>query len=258
MENMELTGKRALVTGGTRGVGAAVVRRLQAAGARVAFTARSAPAGQPTDELFAQADIGTEEGVELTVRHVHERLGGLDILVHNVGADGGHHVPLLEQKQDVWQHVMDVNLFGPAQLDRALVPAMAARGSGAVVHVSSLSRAWPSANRVPYSAAKAALTLYSKGLANEVAPNGVRVNCVALGFTESDWGRSFVLGIAEQAGVDYAAGRQLLMAELGGIPLGRPVQPDEVAELIGFLASDRASAIVGAEYAIDGGLRPTV
>jgi NAD(P)-dependent dehydrogenase (short-subunit alcohol dehydrogenase family) len=258
MDNLELAGKRALVTGGTRGVGAAVVERLRAAGAKVAFTARTAPTGHPAPELFVRADVGTEEGVDVTVCHVHERLGGIDILVHNAGADGGHHVPLLEQKQDVWQQVMDVNLFGPANLDRALIPGMVTRGNGAVIHVSSLSRSWPSPNRVPYSAAKAALTLYSKGLASEVAPQGVRVNCVTLGFTESDWGRSFVTGIAERAGVGYAEGRQMLMDELGGIPLGRPVQPAEVAELVAFLVSDRASATVGAEYVIDGGLRPTV
>jgi NAD(P)-dependent dehydrogenase (short-subunit alcohol dehydrogenase family) len=258
MENLELQGKRALVTGGTRGIGAAVVSRLGAAGATVAFTARSAPAGQPAPELFIRADVGTEEGVELITRQVREQLGGVDILVHNVGVDGDQHVPLLEQKQDIWQLVMDVNLFGPVRLDRAFVPGMVTRGQGAVIHVSSLSRSVPSANRVPYSAAKAALTIYSKGLANEVGPAGVRVNSVTPGFTESDWGRSFVAGIAESAGISYAEGRQLLMDKIGGIPLGRPVQPEEIAELIAFLASDRASAIAGAEYVIDGGAKPSV
>jgi NAD(P)-dependent dehydrogenase (short-subunit alcohol dehydrogenase family) len=258
MNNSEFAGKRALVTGGTRGIGASVVRRLREAGAEVAYSARTTPVDHPVSELFVQADVGTEAGVELVVDHVRRQFGEVDILVHNVGADGGQYVPLLEQKQDIWHLVMDVNLFGPVMLDRALVPGMVERGGGAVVHVSSLSRSMPSANRVPYGAAKAALTFYSKGLATEVAPANVRVNCVTPGFTESDWGRSFVAGLADSAGVSYEDGRQMLMDQIGGVPLGRPVRPDEVAELIAFLVSDRASATVGAEYVIDGGSKPTV
>lgn len=224
----------------------------------MAFTARSVPDPPGVPELYVRADVGTEDGVESIIQHVQERLGGVDILVHNAGADGNEQVPPLEQKQQVWDLVMGVNLFGPARLDRELLPGMVAREQGAVIHVSSLSRSMPSPNRVPYSAAKAALTVYSKGLASEVGPSGVRVDTVTLGFTESDWGRSFVTGIAETAGASYAEARQMLMDELGGVPLGRPVQPDEVAELIASLVSDRASATVGAEYVIDGGLKPTV
>lgn len=255
-EGGEFAGKRALVTGGTRGIGAAIVDRLTRAGAAVAFTARSASAQE--SELFVQADIGTREGIEVVTRHVNERLGGVDILVHNVGTDGDQHVPLLTQKDAVWQFVMDVNLFAPARLDRALVPGMVERGAGAVVHISSLSRSIPSANRVPYGSAKAALSHYSKGLANEVAPRGVRVNSVTPGFTESDWGRSFVATFADKAGVDYEEGRRMVMNGIGGIPLGRPARPEEVAELVAFLVSDRASSIIGAEHVIDGGTRPTV
>jgi NAD(P)-dependent dehydrogenase (short-subunit alcohol dehydrogenase family) len=265
MNDAELAGKRALVTGGTRGIGAAVVERLARAGAQVAFTARSAPrqaeirSGKPAPSgLFVQADVGTPEGVEAIAQHVDDRLGGVDILIHNVGGDGNQHVPLLTQADDIWQLVVDINLLGPVRLDRALVPGMTTRGSGAVVHISSLSRSMPSNNRVPYGAAKAALTHYSKGLANEVARSGVRVNSVTPGFTESDWGRAFVARAAEDAGISYAEGRQLVMDRGGGTPLGRAVQPEEVAELVAFLVSDRASAIVGAEHVIDGGAKPTV
>jgi NAD(P)-dependent dehydrogenase (short-subunit alcohol dehydrogenase family) len=255
----ELAGKRALVTGGTRGIGAAIVRALTNAGAQVAFTARSV-ASEVTEapELFVQGDVSTSEGVAAISRWVDQRLGGIDILVHNVGGDGDRHMPLLEQVDDVWQLVIDVNLLGPVRLDRALVPGMVARGSGAVVHISSLSRSIPSVDRVPYGAAKAALTLYSKGLANEVAPAGVRVNSVTPGFTESDWGRAFVTGLADANNVSYDAARQLLIDRVGGIPLGRPTRPEEVANLVAFLVSDRASAIVGAEHVIDGGTKPTV
>ncbi|RSN01273.1 short-chain dehydrogenase [Streptomyces sp. WAC 01325] len=252
----EFVGKRALVTGGTRGIGAAIVDRLTRGGARVAFSARSVPQGEAS-ELFVQADIGTATGAETIAHHVEERLGGVDILVHNVGADGEEHVPLLTQAEAVWQLVLSVNLLGPARLDRALVPGMVERGTGAVVHVSSLSRSIPNANRVPYGSAKAALTHYSKGLANEVAPRGVRVNSVTPGFTESDWGRSFVAAAAASTGASYEEARRNLMEQIG-IPLGRPAHPGEVAELVAFLVSDRAASIVGAEYVIDGGSKPTV
>ncbi|MGW1542131.1 SDR family oxidoreductase [Streptomyces sp. NPDC002309] len=252
-----LSGLRALVTGGTRGIGAAIVERLTRAGASVAYSARTAPPPDGLTELFVEADVSTPAGVEAITRHVHERLGGVDILVHTVGADGGQHVPLLEQSDDIWQLVMDVNLFAAARLDRALVPGMVERGKGAVVHVSSLSRSIPNPNRVPYGAAKAALSHYSKGLAHEVAPFGVRVNSLTPGFTESSWGRSFVQALADRAGTGYDEARDRLLTDIG-VPLGRPVRPEEVADLVAFLVSDRASAIVGAEHVIDGGSKPTV
>jgi NAD(P)-dependent dehydrogenase (short-subunit alcohol dehydrogenase family) len=156
----ELSGKRALVTGGTRGIGRAAVQALTHAGAQVAYTARAPSTDAPgVPALFIQADVGTKNGVATISHRVHERLGGADILVHNVGGDGDRHVPLLEQTDDVWQLVLDLNLMGSVRLDRALVPGMIARRSGAVVHISSLSRSIPSTNRVPYGAAKAALTL---------------------------------------------------------------------------------------------------
>jgi NAD(P)-dependent dehydrogenase (short-subunit alcohol dehydrogenase family) len=255
----EFAGKRALVTGGTQGIGEAVARRLAAGGARVATTARSPlPAGQ-APELHVQADVGTRAGVEAVARAAVERLGGVDILVHNVGgssAPGGGFAALTDEQ---WQRDLDTNLLSAVRLDRALLPAMLARGAGAIVHVSSIQRRLPLYEAtLAYAAAKAALTTYSKGLANEVGPRGVRVNTVAPGFIETEAAHRLVLRLAEQQGVDERAARQGLMDSLGGIPIGRPGRPEEVAELVAFLVSERAASIHGGEYVIDGGTVPTV
>ena len=255
----ELAGKRALVTGGTEGVGEAIVRRLAAAGATVATTARSVLPNGRTPELFVRADLSTAAGATQVSRAVLERFGGLDILVHNVGgssAPGGGFAALTD---DMWQRELDLNLLAAVRLDRALLPSMLKQGSGTIVHVTSIQRRLPLYEAtLGYAAAKAALATYSKGLSNEVGPKGIRVNAVAPGFTETAAAHRLILRLAAERSVDEGSARQGLMESLGGIPIGRPNLPDEVAELIAFLASDRARSIHGAEYVIDGGTIPTV
>ena len=136
---------------------------------------------------------------------------------------------------------------------------MLKNGFGVIIHISSIQRRMPLFEAtLAYAAAKAALTNYSKGLSNEVSPKGVRVNTVAPGFIETTAAQALIERLAKASGIDEDAARQGLMDSLGGIPIGRPGRPEEVAELVAFLVSDRAASITGSEYVIDGGTIPTV
>ncbi len=255
----ELRGRRALVTGGTQGVGAAIVSRLAADGANVATAARSERPSTDASDLFVRADVTTPEGVRAIARAVLERYQGIDILVHNVGGSSAPAGGFAALTDEEWQRELNLNLLSAVRLDRALLPEMLNQRSGVIVHVTSIQRVFPLYDAtLAYAAAKAALATYSKGLANEVGPKGVRVMAVAPGFTETMAAHRLILRLAEERGVDETTARQGLMDSLGGIPIGRPNRPEEVAELIAFLVSDRAATIHGAEYVIDGGTVPTV
>jgi NAD(P)-dependent dehydrogenase (short-subunit alcohol dehydrogenase family) len=258
-DSEEFRSKRVLVTGGTKGMGEAILRRLARGGAVVATTARSPlPAGQAPD-LFVQADIATAEGVRSVVATVLDRLGGIDILINNVGGSSAPAGGFQALTDEHWQRTLDANLLAAVRLDRGLIPGMLARGVGVVIHISSIQRRLPLYEAtLAYAAAKAALTTYSKGLSKELGPKGIRVNSVAPGFIETTAAEGLIKRLAEESGGTEAEARQGLMDSLGGIPIGRPGRPEEVAELVAFLASDRAASIHGSEYAIDGGTVPVV
>lgn len=254
---LTLNGKRCLITAGTKGAGAATVDLFRALGAQVLTTARARPADVPED-LFITADLTTEAGCMQVAEAARQRLGGLDILVHMLGGSSAPAGGFAVLTDALWQQEFALNLLPAVRLDRQLVPDMAARGSGVVIHVSSIQRVLPlPESTTAYAAAKAALSTYSKALSKEVSPKGVRVVRVAPGWIETEAAVRLSQRLAEQAGTDYEGGRKIIMDSLGGIPLGRPAKPAEIASLIAFLASDRAAAITGTEYIIDGGTVPT-
>lgn len=259
VQAQDFEGKRILVTGGTKGAGEAIVRRLAAGGGKLITTARKAPDNDNLPSLFVQADLTTPAGVEHVAQAVTRELGGVDVIVHSLGgstAPGGGFSKLTD---DVWQAELALNLLPAVRLDRALVPAMIARGSGVVIHVSSIQRQLPlHDSTIAYAAAKAALSNYSKALSKELGPSGVRVNSVAPGWINTSAADAMVQELAAREHIDADGARQRIMSALGGIPIGRPAWPAEVAELIAFLASDRAAAIHGSEYVIDGGTIATV
>ena len=258
-DGLELNGRRALVTGGTQGIGEAVVARLREAGARVLTTARRAPAGLPDADLFVAADVATVEGCAIVADAVRDRLGGVDIIVHVVGGSSAPAGGFAMLDDDQWHRALDQNLFPAVRLDRALLPTMLDQGAGVIIHVTSIQGQLPLPEAtLAYAAAKAALSNYSKGLSKEVGPKGIRVVRVSPGWVETAAAVRLVTELAKKMGTDYEGARQGLMDSLGGIPIGRPARPQEVADLIAFLASPRAASITGAEYVIDGGTVPTV
>jgi NAD(P)-dependent dehydrogenase (short-subunit alcohol dehydrogenase family) len=252
---LSLEGKRALVTSGTRGAGAATVSLFRELGARVLTTARTKPETLP-EQLFFAADLTTVEGCAALAGAVRERMGGVDIIVHMLGGSSAPPGGFAALGEEDWAKELSLNLMPAIRLDRELVPEMVSLGAGVVVHVTSIQHVMPLPQATTaYAAAKAALSTYSKSLSKEVSPAGVRVVRVSPGWIETEASVELSRRLGGEGGVE--TGKRMIMDALGGIPLGRPATPEEVASLIAFVASDRAGSITGTEFVIDGGTVPT-
>jgi NAD(P)-dependent dehydrogenase (short-subunit alcohol dehydrogenase family) len=256
--DLALSKRRALVTAGTKGVGAAVIEVLSENGAEIVTTARSIPRDSPASVHYIAADITTPEGCARVAQGALDHLGGIDIIVNVLGGSQAPAGGFAALDDHEWSKEIDLNLMPAVRLDRALLPSMLARRAGVIVHVTSIQHMLPlPESTIAYAAAKAALSTYSKALSKEVTPKGIRVVRVSPGWIETEAAMALAERLAADAGTDYEGGKKIIMQSLGGIPLGRPAKPREVAELIAFVCSPRAGAISGTEFVIDGGTVPT-
>ena len=255
---LELAGCRALVTAGTKGVGAAVVDVLVENGASVMTTARSIPQDARLDVQYLAANLTLSGDCARVAATALQHFGGVDVIVNVLGGSQAPAGGFAVLDDDEWRKEIDLNLMSAVRLDRALLPSMIAQRSGVIVHVTSIQHELPlPESTIAYASAKAALSTYSKALSKEVTPKGIRVVRVSPGWVETNAAVALAERLAAEAGTDYDGGKQIIMTSLGGIPLGRPAKPREVAELIAFVVSPRAAAITGTEFVIDGGTVPT-
>nr|WP_237548064.1 oxidoreductase [Streptomyces sp. SID5473] len=254
--DLNLTSKTAVVTGAGRGIGLATVRALTAEGVRIVGAARTlTPELKDTGAHTVSADLSTAEGVAALMDEAFDALGGIDLLVNNVGAgDDLDPRGFLDTDDGHWSRVFDLNLLSAVRATQAALPSLIER-RGSIVNVSSISARQPTTGPVAYAAAKAALTVLGKSLAEEFGPLGVRVNTVSPGVVRTAvWADPDGFGgkIAARAGMDHATFLEQMPPAFFGITSGRITEPEEVAALIVFLLSDIARNITGADHIIDG------
>ncbi|TDD88893.1 SDR family oxidoreductase [Actinomadura darangshiensis] len=259
--DLRLTGKTAVVTGASKGIGLATVEALTAEGMRVVAASRTiTPALKETGAIAVPVDLSVPEAPARLIEAALDQLGGIDVLVNNVGGGDGDGATggFLSFDDAFWQGVYELNLFAAVRVTRAAMPSLLER-SGAIVNVSSNAARVPHLGPMPYTTAKAALTAFGKALAGEFGPRGVRVNTVSPGVTRTAMWESpdgYGAELAASMGVELD---QLVAAlpDRSGMLTGRIIEPAEVAALIAYLASPLAASIVGADHTIDAGVVKT-
>ncbi len=239
----ELSGRRALVTGGTRGIGAAIAQRLLDAGAKVVVTARSHGEATPAGATFVAGDVTSVAGVKAIAAGALGALGGLDILVNAAGGGRGFPAGTASIPDEEWLEGLALNLLAAVRLTSAVLPALRESKAGAIVNISSGAATMPVGVVAHYGAAKAALNAYSRSLAVDLAPSGIRVNVVSPGPVTTPGSKAF--SDAMGAPPDLFAKQ---------VPLGRYGAPEDVAEVVALLVSDRGSWQTGGNIPVDGGM----
>ncbi|MFE7273480.1 oxidoreductase [Streptomyces sp. NPDC057623] len=258
--NLDLTDKTAVVTGASRGIGLATVRTLIGEGVRVVGAARTiTPELKETGAHAVSADLSTAEGVSVLFDSALAELGGIDLLVNNVGGGDRATVGFLDVDDTEWNSLFDINVLSTVRATRAALPSLIER-RGAIVNISSILALMPGGFPVAMSSAKAALTALGKSLAEEFGPRGVRVNTISPGLVSTSVYQDPNGQVAQWAaasGMTLAEFTQRMVTDQN-VSTGRMAAAEEVAALIAFLLSDVAGNITGVNYVIDGGTVKTV
>lgn len=256
MEN-SLKGQVALVTGGTKGIGKAIAAQLSNAGMQVIVTARNAPQENPNKHHFIAADLAHPDSAGKIAKEILDNYGMIDIIVNNAGANlspgGGFSVLSDEDWNNDWQ----LNFMSAVRINKALLPAMIEQKTGVIINISTVAAKQPIWEMtMSYSAAKAALNVYSKALASELGPKGIRVNVLSPGVVKTPLMLEFIDNIARSSQISSDEALKIVMDKIN-IPLGRMADPKEIADLVTFLVSPEAKYITGTNYLVDGGSLPT-
>jgi 3-oxoacyl-[acyl-carrier protein] reductase len=252
--DLGLGGKRALVTGASKGIGLAVARALAGEGARTAVASRNAEALEEArallgpEALAVPADLTDAESIRALLLDAVKGLGGLDILVSNTGGPPRADFEALDD--EAWGAAVDLTLMSAIRLAREALPALKASGAGRILFVASVAVKQPVPGLVLSNAPRSGLLGLNKTLADELAPHGIRVNALLPGFTWTDRVKNLAADTARADGTDAETVRRRWEAD---IPLGRLAEPEEIAAVAAFLVSDRASYVTGTAVQVDGG-----
>jgi NAD(P)-dependent dehydrogenase (short-subunit alcohol dehydrogenase family) len=256
--NTLLNGQVALVTGGTKGIGKSIADKLSSKGAQVVITARTAPQENTNGHHFIATDLTLPESAEAIAKEIIEKYGRIDIIVNNAGANlspGGGFNTLSDEH---WYNDWQLNFLSVVRINKSLVPAMIKQKSGTIINISTGAAKQPIWEMtMSYSSAKAALNAYSKALATELGPKGIRVNVVSPGVVKTPLMLDFIENIAKSSNGTFDDAFKAVMDKVG-VPVGRMAEPEEIASIVSFLTSSEAKYITGANYSVDGGASPTV